>query len=343
VNRQIISDAFALIDDAYIEECIVYRSVGARSASERNVEMNRCKKNQKQTRIMVVAGIVACLLLSMAFTASAANLWGIRDYFESLGRELPNQADEYIQYHSVSAQGEEFSCCITETLSDGKAIVAAVEVECSESYVLVPINSSPTDPADAHCINSEKTLAEYAAENNKTLLMTGAYIENCDIGAMQFERITDNKLVVMVRGEMEADSIQTHGVCTVRFTGGNSGSSEVQLEFEIAAAPKDSAVYLPIDPKAVCGVEMGAAIVTESVMGSSIVIEETVIDSNAFSGMEFRCGELTGYEGGSVNKDGQWYLNLTYGQGELNDTLTIRVYNCETGEHIGDIVFKKVM
>ena len=53
MNRQIISDAFALIDDAYIEECIVYRSVGARSASERNVEMNRCKKNQKQTTVII--------------------------------------------------------------------------------------------------------------------------------------------------------------------------------------------------------------------------------------------------------------------------------------------------
>ena len=71
-------------------------------------------------------------------------------------------------------------------------------------------------------------------------------------------------------------------------------------------------------------------------------MEETITDPDAFGCMEFMCEQFPGIMGGSaMDSDGKWYLEMNGGQGSVTDKLSIQVFNVETGQLMGQIVFEK--
>lgn len=80
---------------------------------------------------------------------------------------------------------------------------------------------------------------------------------------------------------------------------------------------------------------------TETPLGISVTLKGTT-NADAFSRMKMDCEGITDMTGGNFRDDnGGWTTHLINGQGTLSDTMTIYVTDVETGDYIGDIVFKK--
>lgn len=349
MNRKLIFDALSMIDDTYIQESIVCRSDSALSSSERNLKMDRSQHSAKRAKKLIALGIAACLVLSMVITASAANLWGIRDLLGKSGSELPEEAYDYVQTQSDSAQNAEWSCRITESLCDHSNLTVAVAVTCSEKYVIAPIDASPDDSAHAAIgVGSDLTLGEYASSQGKELLFANASLtdnEAFDViaGMLHFEYISDSHAVLMAHADIDSYEPVTHGICTVHIIDAHGRKTEQILHFDLSEAPvTDFTVFVPVDPNAVAGLCAGEATVTRTPLGISIRMEETITDPDAFGCMEFMCEQFPGIMGGSaMDSDGKWYLEMNGGQGSVTDKLSIQVFNVETGQLMGQIVFEK--
>ena len=342
MNKKLICDALDMIDEKYIEECIVRQD--AVLASERNMMIKNNRFSAGTTKKIIAIAAAACLLLTAAITASASGFWGIGELLERSGVELPQQAEEYIQPQIDSAQSEEWSCRVTETLCDGSKLLVSVEITCGEEYILVATDASPSDSAASCGIDWDGTLDEYAASRSAELLYVNAGMTDREIfgsGFIHFERLSDTQMVILVQADVDSQTVPEQAVCTVYAEGAAVSSPRMELELSIAAAPAVSqTVFVPVEPEAVPGLRVGSATVTQTVMGCTVVAEETVTDDEAFSLMEMTCVELPGLFGGHIcGSDGAWQLQLEGGQCHVPETLTIRVLNVETGEVMGDIVF----
>jgi len=340
VSNKILSDALGMIDDSYIQECIVYQVRDACSSSERNRKMKKYGTVSQKGKILVALCAVVCLVLSLVITAGAANLWGIRELLSNSDRDISEQADDYIQPQSSSAQEAEWDCRMTEALFDNNQIVLTVVVSCAEDYILIPTDFSAGNPASSIGIDSDKTLGEYAEDHNRMLLNVGAGINNSDTlrvcgGFIHFENVSENQMVILLQTEVETSESAPQGICTVYV-----GGKQTVLEFTTMPAPDtNSRIFIPAERNAVPGIVFGSATVTENLLGVSVTAEEIVTDEDAFELMEIRIKELTVYEGGSVFRDGRLYLDIINGQGAIGDTMTVQIYNVETGALIGEIVF----
>ncbi len=347
MNRKLVGDMLSLIDEKYIEECVLPRENKPCFSSERNKKMNGNRFSRKNGKKILVIAIAACLVLSAVVTAGAANLWGIRELSDQSGAPLPEEAYDYIQPQSASAQSEEWSCRVTESLCDRGSLTVSVAVTCSEKYVLAPPDASPGDSAGAVLgADSGLTLGEYAASQGKELLFVNASLMKNEgfavvSGMLRFEYVSDSHAVLLAQADIDSDGPVTEGICTVYLTDAQGKRTEQALPFDLSEAPaSDSVVFVPVDPDAVAGVKVGKAEVTRTPLGISIIMEETVTDHDAFGRMEFVCEQFPGCMGGSVaDADGNWQLELNGGQGEITDTLAIQVRDCATGQPIGEILF----
>ncbi len=345
MNSKLICDALNLIDDTYIEENILFKNISAAAPSERNMSMNanNIRKPRKSLKKMIALGIAACIVLSLVITASASNLWNIRDIFRKTGREISEQAYDYVVPQSVSATGKNWECVITESLCDSSEITVTVEFTCSQEYLLVPSYDSSNSSTSCIGIESDMTIAEYAASQDKKLMFIDSRFLNCEAfdviaSYAHFERIADNKAIMLTHANIEKHSLFEKGICTVYVDG-----SKHELNFDISEAPASfESVYVPANPDAVYGITAGNMIAAETPLGISIEIMFFVNDFDAFDRMEMKCGGINGLLGGfSQGVDGNWYLTQNNGCGELTDTVTVHVLDSETHESIGDIIFKK--
>lgn len=348
MNRKLIRDALDMIDDAFIEECIVRRSTEASASSGRESKTMKYQFTEKRTKRLIAVAAAAALVLMMAVTAVAANLWGIRDLFESSGRELPSEADGYVQSQSCSVSGEGWTCTVRESLCDGEQVTAAAVINCSDDYIVAPTDSSASDPAESLGIDSDLTLGEYAASQGKRLIYVNVGISFSEApgkamgGYLHFKNIADNEMLVLSNVSKAPKDASSHGICTVYVTRDDGTKEKASVDFDIITAPVISkATYVPVDASSVPGITVGEATVAQTVMGISIEFKETVTDFAAFDRMEMVCEGIQDYMGGSVMENGEWYLKLTDGQGTVSDTLTIRVVDVRTGELMGTIVFEK--
>ncbi len=352
MNKKLLCDALSMLDAGYIEENIIH-SPDVLPSSGKEFEMNR-NPSGKSTKRLIVLAIAACLVLSTFITASASNLWGIRDLFEKSGRNLPEEAYEYIveqdtsmQTQDTSVQAEEWSCAVTETLCDPNEVTVVIRVVCSDSYVLIPTDCGFNDPTGFIGVESDMTLGEYAASQNKNLMKINAnFPENgFDIGGVmvQFERVSDGEMMVLLQGEIKGEISSEQGICTVTVNAPSVRKTKQELTFTVSEAPITSeTVYVPINPNALHGVCIGEATVTETPLGISIRIEGTADEWDDIFSLDLWCEQISGFTGGyEKGENGAWTLKWSQGQGELTDRIIIHVNDLETGAFIEDIVFIK--
>lgn len=293
----------------------------------------------------------ACLLLSLAVTAYATNLFGIRELFNNPNRELPEAAEPYIQQESATAQGEGWTCEITESLSDSANVMATVKIDGGDEYIVVPTDAIPDEDTLSNIgLSGDETLQDYAAAQGKKLLLVGARIikvgdEEIGNASQLMQNLSDSEMVILTKAGKANATENAKAVCLVYAL--EAGSDEVQrveLPFTLNEAPATAGemTYHPVNADAVPGVTVGDMTVTETALGINIKMLEIETDEKAYQNiMKLEVEGLSYSEGGAVlGDDGNWYFEANMCQGTLSDTLIVRYYDWDK-QPIGEIEFKK--
>lgn len=349
MNRKLISKAISNIDDTFIAESMSSPVAKVDHTPERTSKMGKYETNRNRTvfRRSISLASAACLVFSLAITAYALNIFGIREMFRTENRELPEAADPYIQQHTETAAAEDWSARVTESLCDTGKILTTVTVSGGDKYIIVPTDAMPDDSVGIIGIEGDQTLREYAAAQGKELLFVGATLRrNENLGifteAQTFVNVSATEMNILVEsgrsGEEAGDAI-----CKIYARDESGNQLNLEVPFTLVAAPAEGErVYVPVDPDAIPGMTVGDATVKETPLGLSVRWMETVTDQEAlYNIMKVEIEGVTYREGGSVlEDDGNWYFQFSMGQGSVGDTMTVHFYDWDK-QPIGDIVFKK--
>ena len=303
------------------------------------------KKSKAGIRRLTGLAAAACLVFSLAITAYALNLFGIREMFRTEYRELPETADPYIQHHTeATAAQEDWSASVTESLCDTGKILTTVTVSGGDKYVVVPTDAMAEDSVRFIGMEGDQTLSEYAAAQDKELLFVGATLRgNEHLGifteAQTFVNASDTEMNILVESDWNGDTADGNAVCKIyaRDEAGNRLDLEVPFTLEQTPAENER-VYVPVDPDAIPGITLGEATVKETPLGLSVQWPETVTDVEARYNIKKRQIEgVTFHEGGYI-VEGRFQASM--GEGAIGDTMTVHFYDWD-GQFIGDIVFKQ--
>ena len=348
MNRKLISKAISDIDDSFIAESMSPPAAKNDHAPERTSIMGKYekKKNGVGSRRLVAVLLAACLIFTLAITAYALNLFGIREMFRAQNRELPETATPYIQQHTETAAAEDWSARITESLCDTGKILTTVTVSGGDRYMVVPTDAMAEDSVSFIGMEGSQTLAEYAAAQGKELLFVGASLmQNEHLGifteAQTFVNLSDTEMNILVESGRSGDA-GGEAVCRVyaRDEAGNRLELEVPFVLE-PVSDENERVFIPENPGEIPGLTVGEATVKETPLGISVRWMETVTDQEAFCDiMKVEIEGITYREGGAVlENDGNWYFQFSMGEGTVGDTLVVHFYDWD-GQLIGDVVFR---
>lgn len=311
------------------------------------------EKSTHSHRKLAALILAACLVFSLAVTAYAANLFGIRELFRTYYRELPEAAEPYIRQETAAAEAEEgWSCAITESLSDRSTGMATVTIRGGSKYIVAPTDADPNGSARVIGIAGEQTLSEYAASQGKKLLLVGARIlkvgdEEIGGGSQRMENISESEMVILTQCTKTVSASNLEAVCLVYAR--EEGSKDVQrieLPFVLSEAPATSEemVYHPLNFNAIPGLTFGDMTVTETPLGYNIRMSATVTDQEAsYNIMKVEIEGLTYGEGSHGSEDdGNWYFDAYMCQGTPGDILVVHYYDWDK-QPIGEIEFRKVI
>ena len=311
------------------------------------------EKSTHSHRKLAVLILAACLVFSLAVTAYAANLFGIRELFRTPYRELPETAEPYIQQETAAAEAEEgWSCAITESLCDASTVMATVTIRGGDKYIVAPTDADPDQSVGIIGIAGEQTLSEYAASQGKKLLLVGASIlkvgdEEIGGGSQRMENISESEMVILTQVSKTVSASNPEAVCLVYAR--EEGSNEVQrveLPFVLSEAPaaSEGEVYHPLNPNAIPGLTVRDMTVTETPLGYNIRMRATVTDQEAsYNIMKVEIEGLTYGEGSHGSEDdGNWYFDAYMCQGTLGGILIVHYYDCDK-QPIGEMEFRKVI
>lgn len=311
------------------------------------------EKSTHSHRKLAALILAACLVFSLAVTAYAANLFGIRELFRTYYRELPEAAEPYIRQETAAAEAEEgWSCAITESLSDRSTVMATVTIRGGSKYIVAPTDADPNGSARVIGIAGEQTLSEYAASQGKKLLLVGARIlkvgdEEIGGGSQRMENISESEMVILTQCTKTVSASNLEAVCLVYAR--EEGSKDVQrieLPFVLSEAPATSEemVYHPLNFNAIPGLTFGDMTVTETPLGYNIRMSATVTDQEAsYNIMKVEIEGLTYGEGSHGSEDdGNWYFDAYMCQGTPGDILVVHYYDWDK-QPIGEIEFRKVI
>ena len=350
MNRKLISKAISDIDDSFIAESMSPPVAKAGQPSERTSNMGKYEDMRKcvGSRRLIGLASAACLVFSLALTAYAMDLFGIREMFRTQYRELPQTADPYIQHHTeATADQEELSARVTESLCDTGKILTTVTVSGGDKFILAPTDAMADDPVGIIGVAGDQSLSEYAAAQGKELLFVGATLRhNEHLGifteAQRFVNVSDTEMNILVEssrsGEAGGDAI-----CKIYARDEAENRLDLELPFTLQPAPTEGErVYVPVDPDAIPGMTVGEATVKETPLGLSGRWMETVTDQEAwYDIMKIEVEGVTYREGGTVlEDDGNWYFQFAMGEGTIGDTVTVHFYDWNK-QPIGDITFVK--
>lgn len=350
MNRKLISKAIGDIDDSFIAESISQTVTKADHTPERTFNMGKYENKQSRIGTRRIAGLIlaACLVFSLAVTAYALDLFGIREMFRTHNRELPEAADPYIQQHTETAAAEDWSARVTESLCDIGKILTTVTVSGGDRYIVVPTDAMADDSVSIIGMEGSQTLSEYAAAKGKELLFVGATLRHNEalgifVEAQTFVNLTDTEMNILVESGRGEGTDGGDAICKVYGRDEAGNRLDLEIPFTLEPMPVDGAqVYVPVDPDAIPGMTVGDATVQETPLGLSVRWMETVTDQEAwYNIMKVEVEGVTYREGGAVlEDDGNWYFQFSMGEGTIGDTMTVRFYDWDK-QPIGSIVFQK--
>ena len=350
MNRKLISKAISDIDDRFIMEAQTPPVASVGHAPERTQKMGKYenKGSNVNSRKLMALVLAACLVFSLAITAYAMNAFGIRQMFRTQFRELPEEADPYIQHHTETAVAEDWSAEITESLCDTGKILTTVSISCGEKYILVSHDWTADDYVSVIGLEGTQTLREYAQEQGRILLFVSASLmQNEHLGVFtETQRgvnVSSTEINLLLEsgrtGEEAGDAI-----CKVYAWDGVGETKVLDIPFTLETVPADNErTYIPMEPDAIPGLVIGEAMVKETPLGLSVRWMETVTDQEAaYNVMKVEIDGVTYREGGGavLEDDGNWYFQISMGEGSIGDTMIVHFYDWDK-QPIGDIVFKQ--
>lgn len=351
MNRKWISKAIGDIDDAFVMEALSTPAANTGHAPERMSHMGKFEnhKNHVNSRRLVGLILAACLVFTLAVSAYALNLFGIREMFRTQRRELPETAEPYIQQHTEAAEGEDWSARVTQSLCDSSRILVTVTVSGGDGYVVAPTDASAADPVSLIGLPGEQTLGEYAASQGKQLLFVGAsLLRNEHLGVFtqseKFVSATDGEINILVDAARSGGETAGEAICYLH---GRTEAEEIlrlEVPFTLAETPAtESGTFVPADPNAIPGITVHSATVEQTPLGWTVRFTSTVTDEEAFFNIKkMDSEEITGFEGGGfvLEEDGSWSTTWSMGKGSVGDTLTVHCYDWDD-RLIGDLIFKR--
>ena len=351
MNRKLISKAISDIDDSFIAESMFPPVMKTDHASERTSNMGKYtnKGSGVNSRRLIGLILAACLIFTLAITAYALNLFGIREMFRSQSRDLPKTAEPYIQPHTEAVVAEDWSARVTESLCDSGRILVTVTVSGGDKYVVAPTDASASDPVSLVGIVGEQTLGEYAASQGKQLLFVGAsLLGNEHLGVFtQTEKCvnaSDGEINILVDAARSGGETAGDAICYLH---GRLDTDEVlrlNVPFKLMQTPAFSAgSFVPDNPNAIPGLTVHSVSVEETPLGWTVRFVSSITDDVAFENFKkMDCDELADFDGGGfvLEDDGTWSTTWTMGVGNISDTLTVHFYDWDD-QLIGDITFKR--
>lgn len=336
------------MDESYLQDAL--SSKGTVMTQKMDFEKENAMRNHKTTtlrfgRSLLVAAVVVVMVTCVAF---AANFFGIQEMFNRSGRQLPNDAAADIQQHQVKGEGAGWACAVTESLSDASTAMVSITVTSEDEYVLVPTDAQPDDPAANIGLAGGGTLADYAAEQGKKLLMVGAGISNAeDLGiysaSLSFENVSDGEMVILINAKKSASAAVIDAVCAVTAVEADSGAVQrVDLPFTLQESAAKDTVYFAAGGQTISGLEFSEAHVEETSLGLNLEIPVKILDENAFRDiMKIDFDGLTYDEGGFVlEDDGTWIGQYPMCQGDIDGELKALVYDWDN-QLLSEIVFNQ--
>lgn len=351
MNRKQISKAISDIQDSIIAETMFPPVPHAKNAPERTKNMGKYERRNggNPSRKLMVLILAACLVFSIAVTAYAANLWGIRELFRTHTRELPEGADSFIQQHTETVQAEDWSARIMESLCDGNKILLTVAVSGGDQYILAPTDAMPSDTVGLIGLSGDETLESYAASQGKQLLFVGtSLLRNEKLGifteSQRNQPISPSEMVILLTSERTNSEPAGDVICRVYADETDGTHKVLELPLTLTETPTEGErIFVPLDPDAIPGLTVGEATIQETPLGYNIRWMETITDQDAYYNiMKVDFDEIANVEGGGavLADDGNWYFQTSMGQGNITDTLTVHFYDWDK-QPIGDIVFKQ--
>lgn len=336
MKRQLIAKALGNLDGVLLEECMTYGKTCSRFVPERKNTMGKYEDKRRSGRKLWVLALAACLVFAMAATAYAANLFGIRELFY---RELPQEADAYIQTHTqetIASQEQPWKAEVTESLADGTKLMLTIRFTCDEKYLLVPGDIGEEEDVGYMGLEYGKTMAEYARELDRELLFVGASLmQDSTLGVFTETRypqsVSPGELdILLVSDRMNADPVKT---VSCQMTAHRGDPEQVErLELSVPLSPVtdgETFTYVPENPEAVPGLILGNATVTKSATGWNVQILETFTDRDAaYKIMKTEIVGLEIAEGGGVMLDEtHCQFQCAMAQGDIGETMTVRYYD----------------
>ena len=351
MRRMLISKAISDIEDSFVAETMYQPVARTGHTLERtsNMAKNVNKRNSVNSRRLIALILAACLIFTLAITAFALNLFGIREMFRTQYRELPQQAESYIQHHTDAVETEEWSARVTESLCDPTRVMVTVTVTGGDKYIVVPTDATPEHRAQIIGVDGDMTIGEYAQAQGKELLCVSASMrQNEELGifteSISFESITDSEMAILVDATRMNGEMVRNAVCSVTAVNEKGELERVEVPVTLEEMSVSAAgTFAPENPDEIPGIRVARATVEETPLGWSVRINVTVTDGTAFENIKWMaCEELTYFEGGGfvMEEDGTWTTIWSLGKGTIGDTLTVHYYDWDD-QPIGDVVFKK--
>lgn len=323
-------DEFGNIDESFILEAY---------------EMKRTRKSAKRLWMSYLAAALAVALLTVTVYAVVSYL-GIAGMKKDTRFPLPQEAEAYIQTTEVTAQGQDWSCHLVETLFDSTHFMVTVGISGGDQYIVAPSYCGPGDSTTEIGLSGSETLGEYAARQGKKLLFVGADVGDRDALGISVESQlcrsqSESEMTILVEGDYTIDAAEAN--CHVYAVVGENHDDvqRVYLPFKIEKAPaSEERVFKPDNPDAIPGLRVGDAVIAQTPLGISVRIPETVTDQEAFYGiMKIKFQEITYGEGGSLpQEDGSYCFQVSMGKGTITDTLTAHYYDWDD-QLVGTITF----
>lgn len=347
MNRKLISNALTQIDEELIAEALVFRGETRGFTPERTITMEKHSVYQGKRSLKKLSSLLlaACLILALAVTAYAANLWGIRDM---RSRALPESAEKLIEPHDESGAGEGWSARITEVYCDASSVLLTVTVSGGNEYLLAPTDATADDPLWVIGRDGDGTLGEYAKAQGKELLLVNAGLphegENAfDQQSKTFKNVSDNEITVLISASKPMSAVSLDTVCTVVTLVCDTGELQrVEIPFTLTESGAQTLhAFTPVNPDAVDGLHVEGAVLTETPLGIRVELSARITGSDP-EVMKVELDGLTVHQGAiGAEEDGTWRAEFDQCEGAVGNTLTARFYGWDK-QLLGEITFDKI-
>lgn len=191
--KQLKNDITELSQETEIPEIVRQRTMETLKMIREDNEVKETRKNagkKRMNKVVKAASAAAIAVLAVGTTAFASTkVFGLDDYFASWNTEIPEEAKSLVA-DDVSQENKKEEIVdfkVREYLCDSNQMYFVIEAKAVEAdkYLLITQDILPDDPVEDLQIEgvTNGTVADYAKEQGKELLVVGASVDTGAGGA----------------------------------------------------------------------------------------------------------------------------------------------------------------